>query len=334
MREAQHAFDHGTASAASRKIKVETMLEHLLKSYVRRGLASLRTIRQHVSALLDVRGTNAAGEPIFGMDGLHNVKVEDVTSARLDEMADRWDAAGASGALINRRLSTLRNALHLGMKMTPPLVFRCPRWTVRTENVRTGFTDDVTLGTILLNLPDDGLREAVEWAYLTGMRKGTLQKLEWSHYNAETKMLTVPGALLKQRKPWLIPCVGDLLAVIERCRAVRTQGRIFTRRRPDGSRAPVAEFRKPWKKACAAAGVPDLMFHDLRRSGVRNVFRATKSQQIAMQISGHKTVSVFQRYNIVDEDDLKQAVEKVTKQRREALARRPAVPEATTETVH
>lgn len=68
--------------------------------------------------------------------------------------------------------------------------------------------------------------------------------------------------------------------------------------------------RGPWERAYKAAGVPGLFFHDLRRSAVRNMDRAGVSRHVAMVISGHKTESMYQRYNIVSESDLRAAAEK------------------------
>jgi integrase len=70
-------------------------------------------------------------------------------------------------------------------------------------------------------------------------------------------------------------------------------------------------FRKAWTTACAAAGFPGRHFHDFRRSAVRNLTRAGVPEKTAMDLAGHKTRSVFDRYAITSEDDLRQATQRV-----------------------
>ena len=58
---------------------------------------------------------------------------------------------------------------------------------------------------------------------------------------------------------------------------------------------PVKSFRRTWAEACKKTGLPGLLFHDLRRSAVRNLERAGVSPSVAMKLVGHKTESVYRR---------------------------------------
>jgi integrase len=115
-----------------------------------------------------------------------------------------------------------------------------------------------------------------------------------------------------------VPVVGELVSLMERRKeaksvkaasgAVELSSLVFHR---DGQ--PVCEFRKSWATACKKAGCAGRLFHDLRRSAARNLVRSGVTKDVAKQVGGWKTDSMFSRYNVTAEEDLRDAMEKVTK---------------------
>jgi integrase len=274
---------------------VAELLDDLRVDHEVRGLASVRTVTAHIAAL------NAA----FA----RHERAVDVTTARLNLVVQGWQREGAAPATVNKRMASLRRAFSLARESEPPKVVTVPRFPrLEEHNARQGFFEKGDFFAVLGHLPDDGLRDFAEWCYWTGMRKGEAAALTWAAFDRETWTLTLAAKDAKSRKARRIPLVGPLRAIIER-RLVARRLDAMTIFHREG--APVYEFRKSWRSACRAAGVEGRLFHDLRRTGVRNLRRAGVDRRVAMTISGHLTESIFERYNIGADEDLRDAVAKV-----------------------
>jgi integrase len=119
------------------------------------------------------------------------------------------------------------------------------------------------------------------------------------------------------------PIYGDMRRWLERLRAtcpVNCPWVFFGARNH-----PVDNRLNGWPEACTRAGLPGLLFHDLRRSAVRNMKRAGIQDKVAMEITGHRTRSVFDRYNIIDESDVRgagQLLEEYANKRKQERAAR------------
>ena len=221
----------------------------------------------------------------------------------------------ASNATINRSLALLRRAFNLGKRATPPKVGNVPFIPILAENnVRKGFFEHDAFLAVRCALPEE-IRPVITFAYFTGCRKGEILALRWSQVDLNLE----PGET-KNDEARTIPLVGDIYEVLKLQK--ENHDRYFPKSPWVFSRGgdPILNFRKAWDSACKAAGLvsqdgdeekPTRLFHDLRRTGVRNLIRAGVTEKVAMLISGHKTRAIFDRYNIVTESDLKDAAGKL-----------------------
>ena len=164
-------------------------------------------------------------------------------------------------------------------------------------------------------------------AYSFAFRKGELLSLPVKQVGLASGPIRLETGTTKNGDGRVIKMTREGATLLTACVIAKTPDDfVFTRsdkKRKDGTFVkgrPVKGFRKIWDKVCTSAGVPGLLFHDLRRSGVRNLRRLGVQESVAMRISGHKTHSVFERYNIVDGADLADAASRLdTKQNAAAV---------------
>lgn len=216
---------------------------------------------------------------------------------------------GAEQGTINRELTVIRRCFSLGIQ-SGKLLAKPHMPMLKENNVRKGFFEPEQFQSLLNHLPKD-LQPFMTFAYITGWRKGEIQGLQWRQVDFNARMVVLDPGTTKNGEGRVFPFTDELEALLKAQRAstheLKKQGTIcpFVFHR---SGKPIGEFRRSWKTACKKAGCPGKIFHDFRRTAVRNLVRAGVPERVAMQLTGHKTRAVFERYNIVSEGDLLTAV--------------------------
>jgi len=245
-------------------------------------------------------------------------RVTEITSPIINQYVELRMDFGAANATINRELAALKRMLNLGAEQTPPLVDkgRIPIIRMLDENnVRKGFFEHDQFIAVRAALPDY-LRGFVTIAYKEGWRLDEIETLTWDQVDRKLGIIRLEPGETKNDDARIAYLDEEEKEIIAEQWELRKQ--VFSKR---GKLLPwvflnrygserLKQFHKSWKKACETAGVPYKFFHDFRRSAVRNMVRAGVPENVAMKISGHKTRSVFERYNIVNDADLIEASKK------------------------
>ena len=123
----------------------------------------------------------------------------------------------------------------------------------------------------------------------------------WDEVDLRGGVIRLAPTRSKTKVGRLLPISKPLRAVLDRREKRRLTTDVLVFKRDD---VTVRQWKVAWNDACRKAGVSDRIFHDCRRTAARNFIRAGVPERIAMLLTGHKTRSVFDRYNIVNEREL------------------------------
>jgi integrase len=315
------------------RVTYESIRDGLLSDYKISGRKSLRTSKDGKSQYVaDVSALDDffAGQRAF-----------EIVTDKIVQFIEIRQSEGASNGTVNRSLAMLRRMFNLAVQSRK--LREVPYFPMlREANPRRGFLEHGQFQKLRAELPEH-LRAIFTMGYFTGMRLGEILKLSWSHVNLKDGTLDLSHGTTKNDEARTIPLASELLEMlkIERVRHKAAEFVfVFKNQR-------IKSFRKAWSSACERAGLGNfvfvcrqckavaqrkgeddpetcetcqgttyrsyrgLLFHDLRRSGGRNLVRAGVPEKVAMAITGHKTRSMFDRYNIVSDRDLKLATAKL-----------------------
>lgn len=260
-------------------------------------------------------------------------RATDITTDLIRRYSKKRRTDGASPATINRELAILKRAFNLAMESTPPKVRMAPYIPMFEErNVRKGFLADQDHAKLATECCKKGLwlRAILSVGYNFGWRAGEILPMLVSQLDFSDRTIRLEVGTTKNGHGRTVKMTEEVYTLVQACATgKKPDEHLFTRK--GGS--PVQDFRGAWQGACVRSGLGKfvcrdcskvamkrkcscgsrrrryvgLLFHDLRRTGVRNLRRVGVAESVAMKISGHKTPSVFKRYDIIEMADVAEA---------------------------
>jgi integrase len=297
----------GFVGPKEEKWTLADMKARLEADYARKENRSLKTLQycfQHVE------------------DAFPFVRVIDMSTGRIEKYVKDRLQAGAARASVNRELAYLRRGFKLMVKAGDISAIPCVIELLQGENVREGFLNRPEFDAICERLKPD-VKDIVQFLYDSSWRSGEPKTLTWDKFDQQDWVFRLSRKNAKSKRPRTLTLVGNLREVIERR---------LEKRRPDcpyvfhRNGKPIKDFRKAFKAAAKEEGLEGLLPHDMRRSGIRNFTKAGLGESEGMSISGHETNSVYKRYNIIDEEMQRQALQRVQEQQRKEKESRRVVP--------
>jgi len=308
LRQREHLVDSGAPTPLHHnRVTFGEAADDLVTDYVinqRRSLRELRLrLRKHLT-------------PYFGQRRLATITTADARAYTAHRLAE-----GASNASVNRELIVLKRMCTLALQAGKLLV-RPFLPLLKEHNVRQGFFEPDQFARVRAHLPAH-MRAIVDVAYITGWRTPSeILPLEWRQVDLRAGEVRLDAGTTKNGEARVFPLTMELRRVLEAQRQVADEiGRgsdtivryvfCYTQGAKAGRRITESGFNKAWRKTCVAAGCPGRIPHDCRRTAVRNLVRAGVPERVAMQLTGHKTRAVFERYNIVSPGDLREAAQRL-----------------------
>jgi integrase len=154
--------------------------------------------------------------------------------------------------------------------------------------------------------------------YYTGMRKGEILNLTWDKVKLQTRMIHLEPEDTKDKERRNIPICDELFEMLvslpNRIQKTDNDNHVF-----QFHGKPVGDIRTGLKKACDKAKIKygrfvkgGFIFHDLRHTFNTNMRKAGVQESVIMDVTGHSTREMFDRYNTIDEDDTRKAVDQMT----------------------
>jgi len=231
--------------------------------------------------------------------------VESYKQKRLSEISYRKHPT--KPATVNRELACLHAIFSKGVKNDK--AERNPAQAVKhlkPNNIRDRVLSPGEYERLMTYLPLY-LKPIVKLAYFSGMRRGEILGLTWDQVDLKDGFIHLKPEDTKTQESRSVPLHDEMIETFRAMPHGLPGVPVFTYKGK-----PIAEVKRSFKTACRAAGIEDFTFHDLRHTAINNWRLQGHDYFKIMAASGHKTMSVFKRYNTVSREELKSLVGRKT----------------------
>ncbi len=260
-------------------------------------LKSIGKVKQHCESLKRAFGNTKASQ----------IKPGDVEEYREKKLLQtHYRGTGYKPASVNREIEVMRRIFNLAMR--DEMVDRNPCWKVTRlseKNARDRVLSAEELDILLKKLPQHAA-DIVAVGYHTGMRAGEIFNLTWDRVDMRAGFIVLTQQDTKTEEARHVYFNGVVRGILERLGKVRhiSHNHVFVYRGK-----PLKSIKTALAKALEETGIKDFHLHDLRHTWTTNARKAGVDRTVIMKLTGHKTLSMFTRYNSVDEADAKQALQ-------------------------
>ena len=316
----------GSGIVEIKSLTMKDLVEKVEQDYKKNSRKSLNKVHHRGNTIVDF---------------FKNKRLVAITEIDIDDYIERRLENGRKPGTINRELALIKRGYNLLLEKK--MIKQMPVIKMLAEdNVRTGFFEKWEYNTLMKHSPDY-LQPVIQFAYVSGWRREEITNLGWSMVDLEAGIITLPVGYCKNKDGRVYPMDEDILELFRNLWTVRhfmlnvkegyeegfKNGYKSFNGKEYGQKViglpfwdtnyvfhnknitnRLKDFHKAWNNACKDAEIVKRLFHDFRRTAVRNLIRSAVPEKIAMEITGHRTRSVFSRYNIVNTEDMKIAVEK------------------------
>jgi integrase len=229
--------------------------------------------------------------------------IESYRYQRLAESSGRTPGTLTTPATVNRELACLKTIFNKAVANEKIMTNPAAKIKLMKENNERSRVLNHSEYQKLIRVSPPHLADIITVAYYTAMRAGEIMGLTWDMVDMRERILNLPAWLTKTQEARIVPMAYEVAKVLHDLPRGFPGTPVF-RYRGKG----VSSVQRSFKKACQNAGIKDFTFHDLRHTAINNWRLAGHDYFRIMAASGHKSMSVFKRYNTVSKAELMKLV--------------------------